>query len=225
MRKLTSAVLAGALLFAIAGPASAATRAPSATATLNVVHGIPDVDVNVCVNGSVAIPDFSPGEVVSGVELPEGAYDVKIVGVADACTGTAILEADGVPLAGGKSYTAVAHLEADGTPTLGLFKNNVRPVAKGTARLIVRHTAAAPAVDVWANGGVIARDLGNGETFRVVVPKGVYAAWVSLPGDHQPVIGPAVLKLVKGHTYELYAWGNGSAGYGIAVVDTLSGTA
>ncbi len=202
---------------------AAAPAGAAANATLNVVHGIPGVDVNVCVNGAVAIPDFNPGEVVSGVELPGGAYDVKIVALADGCTDAAILEAGGVQLKSGKNYTAVAHLMEDGTPTLGLFKNNSRPVAKGTARLIVRHTAAAPAVDLWANGGVLARDVANGDTFRAVVRKGVYAAWVSLPGDYQPVIGPAVLKLKRGHTYQVYAWGNGTDGYDFAVVDTLTG--
>ena len=39
--------------------------------TLNVVHGIPGLTVDVCVNGAKAITDFEPGDVVSGVKLPE----------------------------------------------------------------------------------------------------------------------------------------------------------
>jgi hypothetical protein len=189
-----------------------------------VVHGIPGVDVDVCVNGAVAIPDFNPGEVVTGVALPSGSYDVKIVAAGGACTDAAILEANGVQLASGKNYTAVAYLTANGDPTLGLFKNNVKPVAKGSARVTIRHTAAAPEVDVWANGSVLLQDVPNGASATLAVPKGVYAAWVSLPGDHQPVIGPEVLKLKKGTAYQVYAWGSGSAGYGLAVVATPVGT-
>jgi len=43
------------------------STANAADATLNVVHGIPGVDVNVCVNDSEAISDFSFGDVVTGV--------------------------------------------------------------------------------------------------------------------------------------------------------------
>ncbi|MGZ8600459.1 MAG: DUF4397 domain-containing protein [Actinomycetota bacterium] len=192
--------------------------ASAADASLNVVHGIPGVDVEVCVNGDVAIPGFNPGEVVTGVALPAGSYEVKIVAAADTCDDAAILEATGIALASDRNYTAIAYLSEDGTPTLGLFKNNVRPVPARSARLTIRHTAAAPAVDVWANGGVLLQDVPNGASASMRVPAGVYAAWVSLPGDHEPVIGPSVLKLAKGTAYQVYAWGNADAGYDFAVV-------
>ena len=192
--------------------------ANAADASLNVVHGIPGVDVNVCVNGAEAISEFNPGEVVTGVALAGGAYDFKIVAAGAGCGAGAILEATGVVLEGGKDHTAIAHLMEDGTPALDVFRNNVKPLDKGVARLTVRHTAAAPAVDVWANGSVLLTDVPHGASVTMKVPTGVYATWVSLPGDYQPVIGPAVLKLAKGMAYQVYAWGSGSAGYDFAVV-------
>ena len=198
--------------------------ASAADASVNVVHGIPGVDVEVCVNGAVAIPDFNPGEIVTGVPLPAGTYDVKIVAGGDTCADTAILEATGVALASGKNYTAIAYLMEDGTPTLGLFTNNVKPLPKGTARLTIRHTAAAQAVDVWANSSVLLEDVPNGASATMKVPTGVYAAWVSPPNDFEPVIGPDVLKLTKGTAYQVYAWGSGPAGYDFAVVAVPVGT-
>ena len=198
--------------------------ASAADASLNVVHGIPGVDVEVCMNGAVAIPGFNPGEVVTGVPLPAGTYDVKIVAAGNTCDDEAILEADGVELARDKNYTAIAYLTADGSPTLGLFKNNVKALKSDTARLTVRHTAAAPAVDVWANGAVLLEDVPNGASATMKVPTGVYAAWVSLPGDYAPVIGPAVLDLQEGTAYQVYAWGNGTSGYDFAVVALQVGT-
>jgi Domain of unknown function (DUF4397) len=198
--------------------------ASAADASLNVVHGIPGVDVEVCVNGAVAIPGFNPGEVVTGVPLPAGTYDVKIVAAGNTCDDEGILEADGVELARGKNYTAIAYLTADGSPTLGLFKNNVKALKSDTTRLTVRHTAAAPAVDVWANGAVLLKDVRNGASATMKVPTGVYAAWVSLPGDYAPVIGPAVLDLQEGTAYQVYAWGNGTSGYDFAVVAVQVGT-
>jgi hypothetical protein len=79
-------------------------------------------------------------------------------------------------------------------------------------------------VDVWANGAVILQDVPNGASATLKVPAGVYAAWVSLPGDFAPVIGPAVLSLTKGMAYQVYAWGSASAGYGFAVVAVPVGT-
>lgn len=195
------------------GTASAASKA-----RLNVVHGIPGVDVNVCVNGNEAIPDFNPGEVVTGVALAAGTYDLKIVGQADDCADPAILSANDVELMAGKNYSAVAHLDEGGDPTLALFRNNVNALPKGTARLTVRHAAEAPKVDVWANGSVLLQGVPNGASATMKVPTGVYATWVSLPNEYQPVIGPDVFKLRKGMAYQVYAWGNGTAGFDFAVV-------
>lgn len=223
MRKRSMALaVAGAIAMSLFGAGAASA---SAKATLNVVHGIPGVDVNVCVNGADAIPDFNPGDVVTGVKLPAGSYDLKIVAKADPCSGAAILQANGVVLKGGKNYTAVASLNASGTPKLSLFRNDVRPVGAGKARLTVRHTADAPAVNVWANGAPL---IGGthftwGKSATVVVPKGIYAAWGSLPGRYLPVIGPDVLKLRTGFAYQVYAWGDATAGYGFAVVQTRVG--
>lgn len=215
MRKRFLGLLVAA---SMAMPILGATPASAADASLNVVHGIPGADVNVCVNGGEAISDFTYGEVVTDVPLAGGTYSFKIVAASDDCSDAGILAADGIDLAGGKDYTAVAYLEADGTPALGLYTNASKAVAKGTARLLVRHNAAAPAVDVWANGAQLVSDFHNGETAKAIVPQGVYAAWVSLPGDYQPVIGPAVLQLKKGFTYQVYAIGDATNGYDLAVV-------
>jgi hypothetical protein len=223
-QKMRKRILGLGVGMALAVSMLSATSAAAADASLNVVHGIPGVDVDVCVNGGVAISDFNPGEVVTGVPLPAGSYDFKIVVAGDTCDDTAVLEANGVALESGKNYTAIAHLDEAGTPTIGLFTNNVKPLAKGESRLTVRHTAAAPEVDVWANGAVLLQDVTNGASATMRVPTGVYAAWVSLPGDFAPVIGPEVLKLQKGTAYQVYAWGSGAAGYDLAVVALAVGT-
>jgi hypothetical protein len=223
MKMRTMAVaIAGVLAIGLMGasPASAAGKA-----TLNVVHGIPGVDVNVCVDGAVAIPDFQPGDVVSGVRLPAGSHDLKLVAATDTCGDTAILKANNVMLKVRRNYTVVANLDADGTPNLKIFTNDVRALRHaGTARLTVRHTADAPAVNVWANGKPLVRKLTWGHGASLAVPRGVYAAWVSLPGKVQPVIGPAVLALHSGYAYQVYAWGDATSGYHLAVVATHVGT-
>ena len=68
--RLIGVAVAGALAMTLVSVGTAGAR--GGNAVLNVVHGIPRVDVNVCVNGEAAIPDFKPGDVVTGVELPAG---------------------------------------------------------------------------------------------------------------------------------------------------------
>lgn len=219
-RMLTLAVTLAATL-TIFGTASAS--AGQGKATLNVVHGIPGLTVDVCVNGATAIPNFMPGDVVAGVKLPPGTYHLGVVAAGDNCSAE-ILAADAT-VAGGRNYTVVANLNASGAPNLKIFTNNVSKVAHGDVRLQVRHTAAAPAVNVWANGSPLNR--GNRFTWghkRVwTVPEGTYHVKVTLPGSAKAVIGPATLKTDAGYAYQVYAWGNATAGFNLAVVPVWVG--
>ncbi len=203
------------------GPAVAAGKA-----RLNVVHGIPGVTVNVCVDGTNAIPNFAPGDVVKNVSLAATSHTFKIVAKSDTTCSTAGILVVTTTLKAGKDYTAVAALNAKGNPRLLLFTNNVKPTKSHHGRLAVRHTADAPAVNVWANGAKLVggKRFTFGDRAALQVKKGVYAAWVSLPGHYAPVIGPRVLKLDAGVAYQVYAWGDGSHGYHLAVVSLKVGT-
>jgi hypothetical protein len=222
-KKLMGLGLAATLVVGLVMAGGAASA--GGKATLNVVHGIPGMTVGVCVDGSKAIPGFAPGEVVKNIQLPATSHTFKIVAQGNPCGGAGILVVT-TPLEAGKNYTAIANLNASGDPNLKLYTNNVKPTKPGNARLTVRHTADAPAVNVWANG---AKLIGGtkftwGKSATLQTPKGIYATWVSLPGDYTPVIGPAVLKLKAGHAYQVYAWGNGASGYNFAVVRLNVGT-
>src|SRR3712207_7358527 len=61
---------------------------------------------------------------------------------------TLFRSAKGVEVPAGANATVVAHLDADGNPVLTPFVNDASPTEAGQARLVVRHTAAAPPVDV-----------------------------------------------------------------------------
>jgi hypothetical protein len=80
--------------------------------------------------------------------------------------------------------------------------------------------ADAPAVNVWANGSPLNRgrqfDWGSMRVWEV--PEGDYNVFVSLARKSYPVIGPVDLSLEAGFSYQVYAWGNATAGYGLAVI-------
>ncbi len=206
-----------ALLFA-ATPAVAAE-----TATVSVLHGVPGVTVDVYANGEELIPDFAPGTLTDPLSLPAGEYDLAIYPAgADPSSTEPAAKADDVTVPAGANATVVAHLTAEGAPVLTPFVNDVSAVPAGQARVTVRHTAAAPAVDIRAGGTVVAPGLTNPNEATLVVPAGTISADVVLAGTDTVAIGPADLTLAEGTSTVVYAWGNGDAGYQLAV-QTLSG--
>jgi hypothetical protein len=204
--------VAGALVL-VATPASAAE-----TATVSVLHAVPDTPVDVYANGERLIDDFQPGTLTDPLELPAGSYDLALF-PADAADGSGapLLSADGVSVPAGANATVVAHLKEDGTPALTPFVNDVSPVAAGQARVTVRHTAAAPAVDVRAGGAVVAPGLANPKEASLTVPAGTVTADVVLAGTTTVAIGPADLTLAEGTSTIVYAWGSQAAGFELAV--------
>jgi hypothetical protein len=178
--------------------------------------------VDVYANGERLIDDFQPGTLTDPLQLPAGSYDLAIF-PADAAdgSGTPLLSATGVAVPAGANATVVAHLKEDGSPALTPFVNDVSAVPAGQARVTVRHTAAAPAVDVRAAGTVVAPGLTNPNEATLTVPAGIVNADVVVAGTSTVAIGPADLTLAEGTTNIVYAWG-AEGGYQLAV-QTISG--
>lgn len=193
--------IAGGVL-GLAAPASAA-----ATSEIYVVHGIPGQAVDVHVNGSKTLEDFEPTTVAGPLQLPEGSYDIALTRPGEPIT-EAILEVDDAAVPGGENISLVAHLKEDGTPTLTPFVNDTSGVAAGEARLIVRHTAAAPAVDVRAGGEPVFPGLANPDEAKADLPAGEINADVVLAGTETVALGPADLNLAEGTATIVYAIGS-----------------
>lgn len=184
---------------------------------------MPNTPVNVFVNGASTLPNFAPGSVAGPLQLAPGSYEVKVFPAADtAGSGTPVITATATVTAG-QSVSLVAHLSADGTPTLTPFVNDVSAVAAGKARLVVRHTAAAPAVDVRANGTVAFAGLTNPNQVAADLAAGTISADVVLAGTPTVAIGPASVTLAEGTSTIVYAIGSASASTLALVVQTIDG--
>jgi hypothetical protein len=206
MKRIFAVALAASLAVLTVG--TGAQAGGGSNARLSVVHGVPGLTVDVCLDGNEVLSGFMPGDTAGPLTVPAGPHTVTVHGADPAaCAGAAVLTAN-LNLEAGKAYTGVAHLDSNGDPTISPFVDNLKKTERKQARLTVRHTAAAPAVTVWANGKALANGFENGDTATVDVKRGVYAAWVALDGTHEPVIGPAVLKLKPGTAYTVYAWGS-----------------
>ena len=213
--RLTAATLAVAMTagtFAATVPAHASSMAT--TAEVSVVHGIPKVPVTVYANNKVLIKDFKFGQVVGPVSLAPGKYSLAIRPFGAAASTKPILAAS-VSVVAGENATVEANLSAAGKPTLSVFANPTTALAMGMTRVIVRHTAQAPGVDVYAgptSKAPLISNLVNGKSATAVVPAGTYTIGVYVHGTKaNPAIGPAKFHFVAGKTYVIYAIGSATA--------------
>lgn len=213
---LAGSLLAGALI------APTAAVAQEGTGTVTVLHGVPDLTVDVYVNDELTLEDFAPGTVTDPLELPAGDYDIA-VRAADEPADSEPAISGSATLPAGANASIIAHLTEGGDPTLGVFVNDLAEVAAGEARLGVRHTAAAPAVDIAANGDVVAEGLTNPNEAVLDVPAGTYSAEVRLAGTEDAVLGPADLTLSEGTATYVYAIGSAEAGTLDLLVQTIDG--
>ncbi len=194
-----------AVFAAVLIPASAAGAQDEVR--VHLIHGIPDTDVDVAAGGSVVIADFSfgdtqdlsgfAGETLEGVEVLLAGTDTVAIDVGD------------LPIPTSGNVTAIAHLDADGTPVVSIFVNDTSTIDAGNGRLVVRHTAAAPEVDILANGDAAFTNVPNGAEGSVDLPAGTISASVVPTGATEPVvIGPADLPIAEGSALIVYAVGS-----------------
>lgn len=216
---LAVGLASAALVAAAALPAAAATG----TASLSVLHGVPDLTVDVWVDGTRTLDDFTPGSLAGPLDLPAGTHTVAITAADAADASSPAIGPVDLALDAGASYTAVAHLDAAGSPTATLFPNDTSAVPAGQGRLTVRHVAAAPAVDVLAAGSPVITNLANPDEQTLTVPAGTVPVAVAATGTTEPVLGPTDLDVAEGVSTIVYAWGSLEGGTLQLAVQTIDG--
>lgn len=219
-------VVAAAVL-ALVGVSAPATASPAQTwrpfgiAQVSVFHGVPATPVDVYVNGLRVLNDFQPGHFAGPYLLPSGTYRLAITAADARNDRNPVIGPVTVTFARNTSYTVAAHLTPAGAPTATVFTNDLSTTPQGTGRLIVRHTAAAPAVDVLAGGSSVITGLTNPSQAALVLPAGTVDAAVALAGTTAPVIGPAAVPVQARTDTIVYAWGSATAGNLAVAVQTL----
>ncbi len=186
---------------------SAPSSAQSDDARIHLIHGIPGVDVDVVVDGTPVFEGFAfadTQDLSSFAGQTLAAVEVKAAGADDV-----LIDAGDLAVPDSGNYTVFAHLDADGNPAIAVFENDVSTIEAGNGRLVVRHAAAAPAVDVKANGDVAFSNLANGAEASADLPAGTISAEVVPTGADEPVvIGPADLPVTEGASLIVYATGS-----------------
>mgnify|MGYP002777266929 FL=1 len=220
-------ILAGLGVAALAtvGVAAPATAVSPTTADIWVVHAVPGVEVDVYINGNLAIAGFDPTTVTPLVDVAPGNYVVDIVPAATPAaetitpgTGLFGTGAGGAAIAANTSYTLVAHPDADGDFVLTPFVNDLSAAGAGNASVTVRHTAEAPAVNVVAlPSTTLFPNVVNGTGGTVSVPAGTYDIQVQVAGSDPVVVAIDApdTALNAGTHYFLHAYGPVEGAYSI----------
>ncbi|MEU8006028.1 DUF4397 domain-containing protein [Catellatospora sp. NPDC049111] len=202
---------------------AAGSPAYAASSEVYVVHGIPATPVDVYVDGKITLQGFQPGQVAGPLTLPEGTYDIDITKPGEPVS-SAILSAQDAAVPGGANISIVAHLDTDDKPKITPFVNDVSAVPAGKARLVVRHTAAAPAVDVRASGTPVISGLTNPNEAELEVDAGTIDADVVLAGTSTVAIPATELNLAEGSVTVVYAIGSAQAKTLAVVAQVLTGS-
>lgn len=206
------ALVAAAGVVTSVAPAQAAAE----RAAVSVFHAIPEgLGVNVVdvyADGARIINNLQSGQLTS-VRVRPGTYDIEIfVDGQTPRNDDPALSIDNVTFLAGTCSTITANLTATGAPTTNVFANCVARNPAGEGRVTVRHIAAAPAVDVLANGETLFGNVTNGAAATSRVPAQPYSVAVTLASNGDPVLGPEVVAVSRPFNTVVYAWGSAAEG-------------
>lgn len=151
IRRLATAIFVLALAALV--PA-AGVSAQTEQARIRVVHASPDApNVDIWVNGSVAVSNLAFEEATDYIALPAGDYDIAVTPTGGTAA-DAVIEAT-LTLEGGMDYTVAAVGQVAEIAPLVLEDNNVAPSAGKSHIRVVHASPDAPAVDIAVAGGPV----------------------------------------------------------------------
>lgn len=146
------------------------TASGQAAAELTLVHALTGATVDVSVNGTVVIDDFLPGSLAN---ISSFAGETLTNFTVTDSSGTVLIgpiASLDMPATG--NWSVVAHFAADGSALVSSFENNTSATTSNTARVTVRHVAAAPAVDLVVGSDRPITGAVNGDSDQLELPVG-----------------------------------------------------
>jgi Domain of unknown function (DUF4397) len=203
MRRTCSA---GATLLALLLLASPAGARSAETATVTLIHGFRGLLADVYLDGDRILQGFAPERSTDPTELPAGEHTVE-VREADAAPESEPVVEGTVDLPAGANLSAIVHPEADGQPTISVFENAFEAPGEGEARVVVRHAAVAPALDVKVGDVAVTSGLEPGdEEGAIIDPRNTEV--VATDPSSENLLTPERINVAEGTTVALYLIGS-----------------
>jgi uncharacterized protein DUF4397 len=193
-----------------------------ASSSVTIVHGLPRFTADVYVNGELLLSGFKAESTTDPLTLTEGEYDVAIRDVGSPPDSEPALQ-DVITLNGGINVSIVAHLDEGGTPALSVFENDLSQIPAGESLLVVRHQAAAPAVDFLSDGEALLTDVTSGGEAETNLAVATHEVAVALAGGGEEVVSPTALQFEEGTANVLYLIGSAQDDTLGLMVQTVSG--
>ncbi len=241
LARLASLTAAGALTLAIVAPALAAGPAALTVVVsvddgapamgnvlVRVLHASPDAPtVDVFVDGTKVddLSNASFGQITDYVEVPAGAYDIKVCATADntVCvidlTDVALPADAKVTIAAARPLAEIMHY---------VFVDGAAPAAGNAAVRVVHLSSDTPAVDVLLQDGsteIVTNLPFPSESGYLELPAGSYDLKVCANADNTVCpLDPGALALEAGKTYSVFAVGSLAATVAMPPTDTETGS-
>lgn len=198
--------------------ATAAQAAP-ATGVVYLVQGVADSPMTITLDGQAVATSAAAKTIVGPLDLAPGDHAVTATGGSnsDAVSST-------INVAEGGNSDVVLHRQVDPSkpPVFTTFANDLSPVAAGSGRLTVAHTAAVGPADVRVDQKVLFSNIASGEALTVVAPAGAHTVDIVPTATTGPVVfGPAQLPVTDTALTRVFAIGVAATGSMDAVVQVL----
>ena len=233
LARIAGLIGAGAILLAVAAPA---TTAASGDAMIRVLHGSPDAPaVDVFANGNKvdALANLAFGNVTNYVAVPAGTYSIKVCATAD--NSVCPIGPVDLTFAAGKSYT-IAASDLLAQIKANVFTDNASPVDGKSQVRVVHLSADTPAVDVLTQdkATMVVGNLAYPKaTGYLTLAPGSYDLIVCAHADHSVCpLDPGALDLAGGKSYSVFAVGSLSGDgsttqklTAVVAVDSMAGPA
>jgi hypothetical protein len=219
MRKLFPLLTSLLIVVVLAGGGLAQAKANS---SVTIVHGLPRFTADVYVNGELLLSGFQAESTTDPLTLTEGEYDVAIRDVGSPADSEPALQ-DVITLDGGINVSIVAHLDEGGSPALSVFENDMSQIPAGESRLVVRHQAAAPAIDVLSDGETLLTDVTSGGEAEANLAVATHEVAVALAGGGEELVSPTALQFEEGTSHVVYLIGSAEDETLGLMVQTVSG--
>ena len=174
-------------------------------AKIYVVQGLPGRDLDVQVDGKTVAENLKTAAVTKAIPVKAGKRTITF-----SDDGETVLKRE-FEVKAKSSWDVVVHLPESSAdkPAVTVFRNDVAPVPKGKASLVVAHTATVPPADIRVDNKVLFENIANGEALKLTVPVATYNVAIVPTGETKPVIlGPVDLTVQGGAVNRVYAVGD-----------------
>ena len=202
---------AAALVAAMAVPAAALAQDEMIDdAQVRILHGADAPNVDIYVDGGLAVSDLAFGENTDYLTLAGGEYLVQVVPTGVTLEEGPIVIDASVPFASGSATTVVATGSLDTDIVPQLVADTPAAPADMTQVKVVHMSWDAPAVDIAADGGDVILpgiEFPNATDY-LTVPGGAYDLEVRVAGTEDVAIDIPELMLEDGVAYSAYAIGS-----------------